>query len=178
MVTNNKYLSPLVDIQRASAYVIGNIINNVVTNETNSFGGLSKAKYLTKRIILGEGQDSDDLKVYITAFKPNTSDIKIYVKFLNSEDNTLFEDVGYTQLSQSSNSNLYSDSKSRSDLIEYEYSIPSASLTGTYGEFQYTSGTGAKFTGYKYFAIKVVMTSSVTYNPPALKDIRAIALLV
>lgn len=178
MVSTNKYLSPLVDIQRASVYVIGNIINNVTTNETNSFGGLSKAKYVTKRIVLGEGQDSDDLKVYITAFKPNTSDIKIYAKLLNSEDHTLFEDVGYTLLSQSSNSNLYSDSKSRSDLIEYEYSIPSTSLTGTYGEFQYTSGTGAKFTGYKYFAIKVVMTSSVTYNPPALKDIRAIALLV
>ncbi len=43
-------------------------------------------------------------------------------------------------------------------------------------EVAYTTPDGRTFTGYKYFAIKIVFTSSVSNLAPKVKDLRAIAL--
>jgi hypothetical protein len=176
--TNNKYLSPVVDLRRASTYAIGNIINNDNTSETSGTGGLAKAKYISKIIALGNNQDAEDLKVYLTAFKPTTSTVEVYAKLLHSQDTTLFDDRTWIKLEQVTPSYIYSDDKSEDNVIEYEYTIPSANLDTTTSVVNYTNSLGAKFYGYKYFAIKIVMLSSVTNNPPIVHDVRAIALQV
>lgn len=172
----NPNVSPVVDIERASAYVVGNVINNDSTNETNAGGGSAKVRYITRQVTLDDGQDADDLKVLLTAFKPPTSSILVYAKILNGQDDTPFDQAPYILLSQTSSSTVYSDSQSPTDVKEYEYGFASANLTGTNGEVQYTNTRGAKFTGFKVFALKIVLLNSVTYNPPFVKDIRAIAL--
>ena len=48
-------------------------------------------------------------------------------------------------------------------------------LTGGNNEYQYTSD-GVTYTGYKFFKIKIVMTTSNTAKSPRIRDYRAIAL--
>ena len=75
---------------------------------------------------------------------------------------------------------VYSSLATRGDFKEYTYGFASANLTGPNGEVQYTSASGIKFTGYKYFAIKIgiVNTQNNTAIYPRVGDLRAIALQI
>ena len=72
----------------------------------------------------------------------------------------------------------YSDSENPDDFIEYEYEIPSANMTGAGNEVQYTNSENVTYTGFKQFAIKIVLTTSNPSKPPRFKDLRAISLQV
>jgi hypothetical protein len=50
-------------------------------------------------------------------------------------------------------------------------------MTGPLGEYQY-SVNGATYTGYKYFAIKIVMIADNSAVVPRASDLRVIALQV
>ena len=64
------------------------------------------------------------------------------------------------------------------------FPISSSYMTGTNGEVQYTNGSGIKFTGYKYFAVKIGITvdnvagvqNTAIY--PRVGDLRCIALQI
>jgi len=176
--TNNTNVSPAIDVQKATSYVINNLINNVSTNETGKSGGDANARYITKRVTLTENQTAEDLKVFITAYKPSQTEIRVYYKILNAIDPDDFDDKSYFEMTQNSKSGINSVKDKLDDFIEYEYTIASANKTGTNGEVTYTNAAGATFTGFNTFAIKIVMTSSTDVVVPQLRDMRAIALQV
>ena len=70
---NNKRHSPAIDNDRAALLCVENLINNDTTNEDGASGGNSLARYITRKVELADGQDAEDLKVFITAFKPAQS---------------------------------------------------------------------------------------------------------
>lgn len=178
MTSSDPFLSPVVDLQRASVFAISNVINNANTSETSATGGSAKAKYISRPVVLADGQDAEDIKLVLTAFRPPTADIKVYIKILNGSDSTLFKDRPWQVLEMGTAvSTIYSDSQS-GNFNEYDFNFPTSVKTGSAGEVQYTATNGATYTGYKIFAIKIVMLSSVTYNPPIIKDLRAVALQV
>jgi len=176
--TNNTNVSPAIDVQKATSYVINNLINNVSTNETSKSGGDANARYITKRVTLTENQTAEDLKVFITAYKPSQTEIRVYYKILNAIDPDDFDDKSYFEMTQNSKSGINSVKDKLDDFIEYEYTIASANKTGTNGEVTYTNAAGATFTGFNTFALKIVMTSSTDVVVPQLRDMRAIALQV
>ena len=176
--TNNTNVSPAIDVQKATSYVINNLINNVSTNETSKSGGDANARYITKRVTLTENQTAEDLKVFITAYKPSQTEIRVYYKILNAIDPDDFDDKSYFEMTQNSKSGINSVKDKLDDFIEYEYTIASANKTGTNGEVTYTNAAGATFTGFNTFAIKIVMTSSTDVVVPQIRDMRAIALQV
>ena len=176
--TNNTNVSPAIDVQKATSYVINNLINNVSTNETGKSGGDANARYITKRVTLTENQTAEDLKVFITAYKPSQTEIRVYYKILNAIDPDDFDDKSYFEMTQNSKSGINSVKDKLDDFIEYEYTIASANKTGTNGEVTYTNAAGATFTGFNTFALKIVMTSSTDVVVPQLRDMRAIALQV
>ena len=176
--TNNTNVSPAIDVQKATSYVINNLINNVSTNETGKSGGDANARYITKRVTLTENQTAEDLKVFITAYKPSQTEIRVYYKILNAIDPDDFDDKSYVEMTQNSKSGINSVKDKLDDFIEYEYTIASANKTGTDGEVTYTNAAGATFTGFNTFALKIVMTSSTDVVVPQIRDMRAIALQV
>jgi hypothetical protein len=134
-----KYVSPYIDISPASAVVMENIINNDSSNETTGYGS-AKVRYVSKNVVLAEGLDAEDIKVYITAFKPVSTDILVYAKILASDDTESIDSKGWSLLNQVTESNLYSDSLNQQNYLEYEYGFkqtpPVLSLDGkitTYG---------------------------------------------
>ena len=170
--------SPAIDNDRTAIFTIENLINNDDTNENTAGNGNAIARYVQRTVTLAEGQDAEDLKVFITAYKPSTANIKLYVKLLNGEDGDSIEDRPWAELSQTTLANVISDSENRNDFREFEYGIPTTSLTGDNGEVQYTASSGVTYTGYKYFKIKAVLLSTSPSRVPRMKDFRAIALQI
>lgn len=169
--------SPAVDISPASVITLENIINNDYTNETTSYGN-SQVRYISKNVVLADGLDAEDIKVYITAYKPSTSDILVYAKLLASDDNNSFDSRDWTLLQQTTESNLYSDSLNERNYIEYEYGLqltpPSSSIVGVITSSSNTTltGSGSSFNVdlVANDVIKVVQSNTLTGYDIAVVD--------
>ena len=173
-----KQLSPAIDNDRTAVLTIENLINNDSTNETTSDKGNALARYVMRTVTLDDGQDAEDLKVFCGAYKPSTATIEVFGKFLNGEDGQNFDDKTWLKLTQVTAATVHSDSENQEDFEEFEFTVPTTSLTGDSGELQYTTAEGVTFTGFKRFKIKVVLLSSSTSRVPRMRDLRAVALQI
>lgn len=145
----------------------------VVAGETSAKGGNGAARYITKKVVLTPENDSGDLRVYYTAYKPVGSQILVYYKILNRSDTEAFEDQNWqlmTDISAGSNTN----SLSRDDLREF------VAAPGTGGtpdnQISYTSTSGITYNQFSQFAIKIVLASPDSTRTPILHDLRVLAL--
>lgn len=144
----------------------------VVHGETSTSGGNGIAKYFTKKVVLTPGNDSGDLRVYYTAYRPIGTNILVYYKLLNRNDTQNFEDGDWQLMTTVSNRNTYS--LSRSNTYEFEAAPGTAGVADNF--VSYTSTTGETYSSFSQFAIKVVLTTNDKTNVPFLTDIRAVAL--
>ncbi len=172
MITQTSTVSPVIDTRKCSIIAVANDVNNDTTNEDGNSGSAA-SKYISRRVVLDDGQDAEDLKVFLSNKIPSGCDVKVYGKFQNATDSANFEDLDWIEL-ELTNSPL--DSSARSGFVEYEYTIPAANKNGN-DVFEYTSGS-ATFTGYKTFAVKVIPLSTNTSVVPLVRELRAIALQV
>ena len=170
-------VSPIVDTVPASIVTLSNLINNSSANETTRYGN-SQVKYISKNVVLADGLDAEDMKVYLTAYKPSTSSILVYAKILASDDTSVFEDRDWTLLQQTTEAGLYSDSLNESDFIEYEYGFdrtpPSTAIAGVITSSSNTTIVGSGTTFSSDLAandvIKVVNTNTNTDYDIAIVD--------
>jgi hypothetical protein len=178
MSSSTSYLSPVIDIGRTHSVYVDNLINANTSNETssNTVGGLIN-KYISKLTTLAEGQDAEDISVFVTAYRPPTTDVKVYVKILHAEDSTPFENADWIEMEKLDESR-YSSLSDLGDFKDFSYNFPASSLTGPLGEVQYTNSQGIKFTGYKYFAVKVGLTGTNSAVIPRVADLRVLALQI
>lgn len=174
--TTNSTVSPAYDTIKQSVIIVKNIINNDSSGETTNNGN-ALSKYISKLVVLDKDQDAEDMKVFLTAFKPAGTDIEVYLKPINANDPTLLYEANYIKLEKTTSEIVVSESNDTFDFKEYEFVVPSSSLTGPNGELQYTQG-GNKYTGFKSFAIKIVLLSADSAVVPMVKDYRAIALQI
>ena len=144
-----------------------------IAGETSSSGGPAIAKYVSKKVVLDAGNDSGDLNVYLTAYRPVNTDINVYYKILNRSDTQSFESSSW-QLMTKTNSSGSSYSQTRTDL--YEYTFAPGTLGVDQGYVSYTSTNGQTYTTFSQFAIKVVLTTTDNTAVPFVSDVRAIAL--
>jgi hypothetical protein len=281
MSTTSSYTSPVLDLRRKSALMIENLINDDITNEHTNTGNAT-CKYISKTIVLADGQDAEDIKIFLRAHRPTGTDIHVYGKFQAATDPDTFEDKNWTKMSYlNATDDIYSSTSSTLDIKEYEFGFAdtpnttvsfsantgvngttdyiqvtnnpfvnnnvvmyyrlgpevddpvlsglanatfyyvvnantsalqlssaqdganinitaSANATALHylraylptvkntsylnpdnsGIVEYYSTKGSRYTGYKYFAIKIVLTSSGKFRVPKLNDMRAIALQI
>lgn len=181
--------TPVIDFDASTLTAFEYLINNDSTNETKPIGGSALSKYITVPTILAENLDADDLTVYLTAYRPAGTTIEIYGRFKNKSDPRPFDEIEWTKLTLKDSSNLISSSANVFDYRELQYVMPSvatdAALTNGGGAalniansniLTYKDPTGAVYTGYKQYAIKIVFLAESYARVPKVKDIRAIAL--
>ena len=181
--------SPVIDCRRISATTIQNLINSntaIGSSEDNvQHGGSAQTRYITRRVTLEDGQDAEDLKVYLTAYKPAAADVFVYYKVLNGDDSDTFDQARWIPMTQTTDSTVISDSQNSEDFREFEFHVPTYSnaytsgantATSAAGVLEYRNSLKARYVRFKYFAIKIVLTSTVSTNPPRVRDLRAIAL--
>ena len=144
-----------------------------VHGETSASGGNSYAKYYTKKVILTPTNESGDLRVYYSAYKPLNTEVYVYYRILNPNDTDLLEHQNWKLMTPVSNTSAFS--KDRSDIIEYEWA-PGTFGMGPDQAISYTSTNGQKYTSFTQFAIKLVLVTSDKTTVPFLTDLRALAL--
>lgn len=122
--TQNPYVSPWVREDTLDLFADTFSINNDDTNEYTGSGN-SKARYISKPVTIPANQLSEDLRVYVRAFKPSNTSIKAYGRFRNLDD---VEDLQVKQWTELTPDNIYSQTSSKSDpantYLEIGYSVP------------------------------------------------------
>ena len=141
--------------------------------------GLASSKYITKVVSLADSLDAEDLKVFLTAYRPVGTSIEVYAKMLAEADSDPLDQKPWTLFSSEA-SNPISQNTDRFDFKEYVFNLPtSVGVTGSAflnsGAFKYTDGT-FQASNFKYFVIKVVLKGASFHRVPRLRDLRAIAL--
>ena len=124
LTSSNPYSSPFVRKEDLDVFVEKYSINNSTTNEPINRGN-AQAKYIGNQVQLTDNQFAEDLKVYLKAFKPANSDVKVYAKFYNTADNESFDLKNWTELSLNSTSvGISSNPSITNDFVELGYDVP------------------------------------------------------
>lgn len=176
-ITNSPFVTPIIDTTKTYNIWVYNIINNDATGEDASNGGNAKTRYISQKVTLEDGQDAEDLNVFLTCYKPPGTSVRVYYKILNGEDSDTFDSASWVEMSLASK-DVFSDAENSQDFREFKWVIPEEELTGPNGEVQYVNSQGVTFTGYKYFSVKVVLLSDSSAIVPRCKELRCIALQI
>lgn len=172
MFTSDPAVSPMLDLQRASLFLIHNNIDNqdsansadvlanranapiVFANETTPTGGTHLAKHIVKPVTLA--QPAIGLKILIGANRPSVTDFHVYYKATTNDVN--FEDIDWTEVSKENN-------------------IPSDDNPNVFRDYEYlVGGSTGLSTPFTKFILKIVMTSTNNAKVPVIKDLRVIAM--
>ena len=121
ITTSSDYSSPQIDYNATDVFFTRYIINNDSSNEHTKYGN-AYSKHITKKINFANGRQAEDMLVYLQAYKPAYTDIEVYVKLFNSEDNDYFDDKDWTLLQEISG-NRPSSLTNLSDFVEYTYGL-------------------------------------------------------
>jgi hypothetical protein len=150
----------------------GNTTSAVVYNgEDKKSGGNAVTRYIMRRVTLADGFDSGDLRVYLTAYKPDGANIHVYYKLLSNSDVDDFDDKNYQLMTEIGNGNFVSLSDN-----DYRELVFAPGISGAANNaVTYTTDTSS-FNSFKTFAIKIVMSGTNTTDVPKVRDVRAIAL--
>jgi hypothetical protein len=165
LTTTNKYVSPVIDLDRACVVFVENQINNNKVGSSNDNGeqspdnrlidgsARSKSRYITKKVNLENS--ATQLNVYLTMSNPYPSSIEVFARTLPDEtDSSIsFATRGYTKMTASTNANT---------------------AEGEYQEAKY-SLTVDDENKFSTFAIKIVFNSSIESVIPSIRSLRVIA---
>ena len=110
-------------------YYFSNSVTGFVKDATKfseSFnnGYRYNSRYISKNVVLASGQDSEDIRVYLTSYRPANTDFAIYGKFINSADKGSFDKKNWTRLVEISPSSLQSSKVNVDDRVELVYGLP------------------------------------------------------
>lgn len=121
VTSNNAYTLPA--IESNSLYSYNYKINNDATNE-NRINGNAIAKHISKKVTFLENRTAEDMVIYLQAWKPKDTNIKVYVKLHNKADAEAFDDKDWTELELQSNNGSAFSTLDKNDILEYTYGIP------------------------------------------------------
>jgi hypothetical protein len=156
--TTDGSIAPVIDQERLASVLVRNIINNDATGEDSYSGGSALARYITRRVTLSPGFEAQDLRVYVDAYCPGSSSIKVYYK-VNAPGTTQFDSENkYVEMVAASTTE-----DTRSSFAEYMFETASGTCLPDSARFN-------------IFVIKIVMLSPDPTQVPILKDLRVIAL--
>ena len=118
--------SPFIDDIKSNIVTIENVICICadITGEIEPAGGNATAKYVSKRVVLAEGQDAEDLVVYLSAYKPSNTNVRVFAKLLNGEDSSGIDNKWWTPLNQNTSPAVVSSRIDRNDFREFAYDLP------------------------------------------------------
>ena len=160
----NTTSSPVVDLELATL-----LAYQFKVTDTAS----TTSKYISKTVELAEDLDAEDLNLYLTGYRPNGTDIKVYIRPQHTQDSSAFDTIDWIELELIEGAKTYSSSSNLEDYKEFRYKVADANKDT--GVLTYTSTAGT-FIGYRKFAIKIDLIADDIHNAPFVKDYRGIAL--
>lgn len=86
------------------------------------------SRYISKNAVLADGQDAEDLKVYLTAYRPAKTNFEVYGKLINIYDPELPTNKIWSRLQETSPAALLSSGVNPNDFVELVYDLPESNL--------------------------------------------------
>jgi hypothetical protein len=118
---NGKFINSNIYVTDAS----GNGYIITANSYKESIGGLGTyngtSRYISKNVVLGEGQDAEDILVYLSAYRPPTTNFNVYAQIQNSHDSENFDIKSFTKLREISPTSLTSSLTDPDDQVELVY---------------------------------------------------------
>lgn len=167
--TNYTPVSPRVDFALFELFLTHNRLNNDSTGEDAASGGEAYSKWISQQVTLADGQDAEDLKVYLTMTKPLTNTVEVYAKLKAFDDDlsSMSSDIRWTKLDVES-----APLKPTTESQEYVYTLPEfdgaddfpRGVNSSTGVFEYSIGRigaialSAGGSGYGTEQPKVIIT--------------------
>lgn len=124
--SNNDFVDPAPS--NSYVYFHRHSINNDYTDEHTSYGK-AKAKHITKKVTFEQGRLAEDAIVYLRAFRPPGTNLKVYARLYNSQDPEAFDDKNWTLLDCISGADQLSSPSNKKDIREFTYNIPQSPNT-------------------------------------------------
>lgn len=182
MSTSTNYLSPVFDLKRSQSIIVDNLVNSSTVDEASTQGGQLFNKYISKIVTLADYQDAEDMNVFLTAYRPPGTDVKVWIKLLNGQDSDPMSQKTWIEMEKSYGGDVtYSSIANENDFKEYKFLLPAQTLsTGgldAEGIFKYKVGD-ATFSTFKSFQIKVGLLADNSAVVPRVADLRTIALQI
>jgi hypothetical protein len=127
------YVAPSMDQSQLDMFVITNLISNTyTTTDANSVvidsevGGPynAESKHITTKVSFANNRFAEDVRVYMTAYRPANTDILVYARVHNSADPDAFDDRAWSPLQYKENAERFSSKDDESDYVEYELGLP------------------------------------------------------
>jgi hypothetical protein len=112
---------------------------------------------VSKKISFANNRFAEDVKVFLTAYRPENTDVRVYCRVHNSSDPNSFESKSWTPLVCTVNANEYSATNSKDSLVEFEYGLPQYSDTANTLPGTFTTSS----------ACNVILTELATTDPSA-----------
>ena len=162
--TNNK-LSPVIDLDRSSAFCVANRLNNPTSGntpnyvpETTAKGSSTASQYITKPVTLINNSTALDIR--LTQVIRDSSKVEVYFRTTSADEVRTIGDIDWTPFNAGGvEDNSVSKSKDDFDFREYQYSQE-------------------QLNAFTAFQIKIVLKGTNTSYPPILRDMRGIALAI
>lgn len=151
----------------------GTSANVISATEFSPSGGNALARYITRKNTLTVANESEDMRVFFTAYRPVGTNIHVFYRIQSKDDTSTFENNPW-QLMTYVNNTGSGFSSSREDLKEYEVAPGTGGVPDN--QISYTSQDGVLYTSYNSFAIKIVMTTDDNTKVPFLTDMTTLAL--
>ena len=146
--TIHENVSPILSLEQFDLLCIKNDVNNDATDENTRFKGNASSRYITRRVVLEDGQDAEDINVFVDAAIPTEGSIKVYAKLQNAADEGNFqEDLSWIELSS-----ITEPFESTEGFVEYKYGMPSKG----------SGSAGLDGSGIFEYDVKAVQSLSVT----------------
>jgi len=161
--TQNAYTSPYIAEDDLDILVYRYIINNDATGEEQSNGNAT-SRYISKKVVLGNEQDAEDLRVYTSAYIPTQTNIKIYAQLLNGEDYESSMSKNWSLLEEVNQADYVSSSQNKDDVVEREYQIPNYYTDGTL-----LAAAGGMVTPNNVIRTSADISSNVTVNSTLIR---------
>lgn len=127
------YIAPSIDEPQLDMFVITNVVSNTyTTTDANSVvidsevegPYLAESKHITTKVAFANNRFAEDIRVFMTAYRPANTDIKLYARVHNSADSDAFDDRAWTPLEYKENAERFSSKDDEGDFVEYELGLP------------------------------------------------------
>lgn len=135
---NGLFCAPVIDKDNIDIYTIQNRISNTytsvdangVTIDTEVAGnGLAASRHISTKVTFANNRFAEDIRVFVTAYRPANTELRVYARVHNSADPESFDDKAWTPLVYVENANKFSSRENENDFIEYELGLPNYHAT-------------------------------------------------
>lgn len=141
--SDNAYVSPSVLEEDLDVFMERYSINSSDANEYTGSGN-AQSRYVSKTVSLSKDQLAEDLKVFVTAYKPANTNIKVYARVRNSTDTELLDIKDWTELTRESDPQDSSPANIN-DLIEIAYTVPQYAANSTTASGTFTTNASLAY---------------------------------